>query len=125
MPPKLSEKLTIIIYLSDWKIRPSVNELQMVPVSYPLLTPLKMHRHSFYINTPQAPPIPIIKMKKLNTRHLFPIHSFFIVKTKAVLLLFIGLNNPLEAKQTNKSMLFINKNAFLFPKAQIFEAHPH
>lgn len=41
MPPKLSEKLTIIIYLSDWKIRPSVNELQMVPVSYPLLTPIK------------------------------------------------------------------------------------
>lgn len=60
--------------------------------------------------------------------HKTPISNsfiFFIVKTKAVLLLFIGLNNTLEAKQTDQSMLFINKNAFLFPKAQIFEAHPH
>lgn len=52
-------------------------------------------------------------------------HSFlFIVKIRAVLLLFIRLNDPLENKQANKSTLIIKKNAFSIPKARNFEAQP-
>lgn len=57
MPSNLSENLTIIIYLLAWKIRQSVNELQMVLNAIPSTKVYKSAQTFFVVFLHKYPPI--------------------------------------------------------------------
>lgn len=79
MPSNLSENLTIIIYLSDWKIRQSVNKLQMVLSVIPSTKAYKSAQTFFVVFLHKYPPISSNSNKQdEEIEHKTPISNLFI-----------------------------------------------
>lgn len=79
MPSNLSENLTIIIYLSGWKIRQSVNKLQMVLSVIPSTKAYKSAQTFFVVFLHKYPPISSNSNKQdEEIEHKTPISNSFI-----------------------------------------------